>query len=39
MKANSSILMKLEIAGMAKNKQKCHILIVIPRVRLEYQIK
>ena len=38
MKANSSILMRLEMAGMVQNKQKCLILIVVPRVRVEYQI-
>ena len=32
MKANSSILMRLEMAGMAQNKQKCFIFIVVPRV-------
>ena len=33
-KANSSILMRLQMAGMAQNKQKCLIFIVIPRVRV-----
>ena len=37
-KANSSILMRLEMAGMAQNKQKCLIFIVVPRVRVENQI-
>ena len=34
-KVNSSILMRLEMAGMAQNKQKYLIFIVIPRVRVE----
>ena len=38
MKANSSILMRLEMAAMAQNKQKCFIFIVVPRVRVENQI-
>ena len=38
MKANSSILMRLEMAGIAQNKQKCFIFIVVPRVRVENQI-
>ena len=37
-KANSSILMRLEMAGMAQNKQKCLIFIVVPWVRVENQI-
>ena len=37
-KANSSTLMRLEMAGMVQNKQKCLIFIVVPRVRVEYQI-
>ena len=37
-KANSSILMRLEMAGIAQNKQKCLIFIVVPRVRVENQI-
>ena len=37
-KANSSILMRLEMAGMAQNKQKCFIFIVVPQVRVENQI-
>ena len=36
-KANSSILMRLEMAGMAQNKQKCFIFIVVSRVRVENQ--
>ena len=35
MKANSSIRMRLEMAGMTQNKQKCLIFIVVPRVRVE----
>ena len=31
-KANSSILMRLEMAKMTQNKQKCLIFIVVPRV-------
>ena len=38
MKANSSILMRLEMAGMAQNNKKCLILIEVPRVRVENQI-
>ena len=38
LKANSSILMRLEMEGMAKNKQKFLIFIVVPRVRVENQI-
>ena len=37
-KANSSILMILEMAGMAQNKQKRLIFIVVPGVRVENQI-
>ena len=37
-KANSSILMRLEMAGMTQNKSKCFIFIVVPRVRVENQI-
>ena len=37
-KANSSILMRLEMAGMAQNKQKCLIFIVVPRAGVENQI-
>ena len=37
-KANSSILIRLEMAGMAKNKQKCLTFIVYPRVGVENQI-
>ena len=38
MKTNSSILMRLEIAGMAQNKQKRLIFIVVSRVKVENQI-
>ena len=39
MKVNSSILRRLEMTGMAQNKQKCLIIfIVVPRVRVENQI-
>ena len=38
MKANSSILMRLEMAEMAQNNEKCLIFIVVPRVRVENQI-
>ena len=38
MKANSSILMRLEMAGMAQKKQKCLIFIAVPRVGVENQI-
>ena len=34
-KANTSILMRLEMAGMVQNKQKCIIFIVVPRVKVE----
>ena len=37
-KVNSSILLRLEIAGIAQNKQKCLIFIVVLRVRVENQI-
>ena len=37
-KANSSILMRLEMTRMAQNKQKCLIFIEVPRVRVENQI-
>ena len=37
-KTNSSILMRLEIAGMAQNKQKRLIFIVVSRVEVENQI-
>ena len=37
-KANSSIIMKLAMAGVAQNKQKCLIFIVIPRATVENQI-
>ena len=37
-KVNSSILKRLEMAGMAQNKQKCLIFIVVPQVRVENQI-
>ena len=33
-KANSRTLMRLEMAGMAQNKQKYIIIIVVPRVKL-----
>ena len=36
-KVNSSILMRLEMAGIAQNKQKCFIFIVIYQVRVENQ--
>ena len=39
MKTNSSILMRLEIAGMAQNKQKRLIFIVVSRVKVENQIR
>ena len=38
MKTNSSILMRLEIAGMAQNKQKHLIFIVVSWVKVENQI-
>ena len=34
-KANTSILMRLEVAGMVQNKQKCIIFIVVLRVKVE----
>ena len=34
-KANTSILMRLEMAGMVQNKQKCIIFIVVLRVKVE----
>ena len=37
-KANSSILMRLEMVEMAQNKQKSLIFIVVSRVRVENQI-
>ena len=37
-KANSSIFMRLELVGMAQNKQKCLIFIVVTRVRVENQM-
>ena len=37
-KANNSILMKLELAGMAQNKQKCLIFVVVNRVSVKNQI-
>ena len=37
-KANSSILNKLEMAGIAQNKQKCLIFNMVPQVRKEHQI-
>ena len=39
MKANSSILMKLEIGEMPQNKQKYLIFIVVTRVRVENTIR
>ena len=38
MKANSSILMRIEMTGMTQNKQKYLIFIDVPRVRVENQI-
>ena len=38
MKANSSILMRVEWEGMTQNKQKCLIFIVDPAVTVENQI-
>ena len=38
MKANSSIPMRLEIAQMTQNKQKCLVFIVVPYFRVENQI-
>ena len=38
MKANSSILMRQGMIGIAQNKQKCLILIVIPPLRVENEI-
>ena len=35
MKANSSILTRLEMVGIAQNKQKCLIFIVVPGVTVE----
>ena len=37
-KASSRILMRLEMAEMAQNKQKCLIFILFPRVRVENEI-
>ena len=37
-KVNSSIPMRLEMAGIAQNKQKCLIFIVVPQVRVDNQI-
>ena len=37
-KENSSILVRLEMAGMAQNKQKYLIFVVVPRVRVKNQI-
>ena len=37
MKANSSIPIKLEMAGMTQNKQKCLIFIVVPWVKVDNQ--
>ena len=38
MKANSSRLMRLKMAGMVQNKQKCLIFMVVHRNRVEDQI-
>ena len=38
MKINTSILMRLEMAGVAQNKQKCLMFIVVPPVIVENQI-
>ena len=38
MKLNNSILLRLEMAKMAQNMQKCLIFIVVLRVRVENQI-
>ena len=38
MKANSSRLMRLRMAGMVQNKQKCLIFMVVHRNRVEDQI-
>ena len=38
MKANGSMLVRLEIAGIGENKQKYLNLIVVPQVRLQNQI-
>ena len=37
-KANSSRLMRLKMAGMVQNKQKCFIFMVVHRNRVEDQI-
>ena len=38
MKANSSIVMRLKMAGIVQNKQKCLCFIVVTRVSVENQI-
>ena len=38
MKMNNSIFIRLEMAKKARNKQKCLLFIVLPRVRVENQI-
>ena len=38
MKSNNRIFMRLEMAGMSQNKQKCLICIVAPWARVEKQI-
>ena len=38
MKLNNSILLRLEMAKMAQNMQKCLIFIVVLRVRVENQV-
>ena len=35
MKADSSVLKRLKLAGMTQNKQKCLIFIVVPPVRVK----
>ena len=35
MKADSSVLKRLKMAGMTQNKQKCLIFIVVPPVRVK----
>ena len=37
-KVNSSILMRLEMAGAAQSKQKCIIFIVVPWIRVVNQV-
>ena len=38
MKVNNSMLMRLEMEGMAQNNKKCLIFIEVPPVRVENQI-